>query len=507
MSTPARYYSSTAVKTALTNSITDVQTTILLDSTSGFPGGFPYTLCIEKDTANEELVSVTGTAGLSLVVERGYDNTVARAHAPGAQVQHVVAAQDHRDFRDHEASDNDVHGIGEFSSVVGTTDAQALSNKSLGSDFDADGFRIRNLPDAVADDEPLTFGYAKVQGENAIAAAIAAAASADAAENSQIAAAASEDLARDWAVKMDGEIEPGLRSSKWYAQRPPTAIYAPDEPTHSTYPGGLLPGDLWVESDVDVPDIDGNIVIGGAGAPTSGIGVDGDFYLDTTTKTLYGPKTAGAWGAGSSLVGDTGPQGPAGPTGPTGATGATGPAGPAGADGLGVPAGGTTGQVLAKASNADNDTEWAAAPSSLPSQTGQSGKYLTTDGTTASWSTIASGGPQVATFAFTGNLVTATGVMRWYIPQNATITGVYASVNTAPTGAAILVDVNLNGTTIFTTQANRPTIAVSGFYSGVVTSMNVTAVTAGQYLTVDVDQVGSTIAGANLLVVVTYTTP
>lgn len=40
---------------------------------------------------------------------------------------------------------------------------------------------------------------------------------------------------------------------------------------------------------------------------------------------------------------------------PKGDTGATGPRG---ADGLGVPAGGTTGQVLAKVSDTDNDTEW-----------------------------------------------------------------------------------------------------------------------------------------------------
>jgi hypothetical protein len=44
-----------------------------------------------------------------------------------------------------------------------------------------------------------------------------------------------------------------------------------------------------------------------------------------------------------------GEQGPAGATGATGATGAAG---------AGVPTGGTTGQVLAKASNADRDTAW-----------------------------------------------------------------------------------------------------------------------------------------------------
>jgi len=62
--------------------------------------------------------------------------------------------------------------------------------------------------------------------------------------------------------------------------------------------------------------------------------------------------------------GDTGDTGPEGPTGATGATGATGPTGPTGATGPqgdpgeGVPVGGTTGQVLAKATDSDYDTEW-----------------------------------------------------------------------------------------------------------------------------------------------------
>lgn len=46
-----------------------------------------------------------------------------------------------------------------------------------------------------------------------------------------------------------------------------------------------------------------------------------------------------------------------------GADGATGPAGPAGAAGQGVPAGGSTGQVLTKTSGTDYDTTWAT-PSS-----------------------------------------------------------------------------------------------------------------------------------------------
>ncbi len=59
--------------------------------------------------------------------------------------------------------------------------------------------------------------------------------------------------------------------------------------------------------------------------------------------------------------------------------------------GQGVPTGGTTGQVLQKNSSTNYDTSWITF-SSLPSQTGNNGKYLTTDGSTASWATVAGGG-------------------------------------------------------------------------------------------------------------------
>jgi hypothetical protein len=51
---------------------------------------------------------------------------------------------------------------------------------------------------------------------------------------------------------------------------------------------------------------------------------------------------------------------------------------------------GTNGYILTANSGATNGVEWAAAPISLPSQTGNSGKYLTTDGSTASWGTVSS---------------------------------------------------------------------------------------------------------------------
>ena len=49
---------------------------------------------------------------------------------------------------------------------------------------------------------------------------------------------------------------------------------------------------------------------------------------------------------------------------------------------------GTNGYLLTANSSATNGVEWAAAPVSLPSQTGNNGYYLTTDGTDASWGAL-----------------------------------------------------------------------------------------------------------------------
>ena len=61
-------------------------------------------------------------------------------------------------------------------------------------------------------------------------------------------------------------------------------------------------------------------------------------------------------------TGETGPQGETGQAGPQGLQGETGPQGPAGADGIGIPAGGATGQILIKKSETDYDTEWSEPP-------------------------------------------------------------------------------------------------------------------------------------------------
>jgi hypothetical protein len=105
-------------------------------------------------------------------------------------------------------------------------------------------------------------------------------------------------------------------------------------------------------------------------------------------------------------------------------------------------------------------------------------------------------------FTATGVLTVRTGAARYPIKGGTfTIQTVAAEVNTAPTGASLIVDVNKNGTTIYGTQSNRPTIAASGL-TATVGAHSVTSVTDGDYLTVDIDQVGSTVAGSDLVVVI-----
>ena len=104
-------------------------------------------------------------------------------------------------------------------------------------------------------------------------------------------------------------------------------------------------------------------------------------------------------------------------------------------------------------------------------------------------------------FSRPGVLTVASGTAKLRIPVDATIAGVSATVGAAAVGAAVVIDVNRNGTTIFTTQANRPQIAAGATAVGE-SVPNVAALSAGDVLTVDVDQVGSSAAGSDLTVVV-----
>jgi hypothetical protein len=103
-----------------------------------------------------------------------------------------------------------------------------------------------------------------------------------------------------------GDLYGPKASGAWPS--PPLSLIGPQGPTGGTGATGAA----------------GSNFLSGAGVPDNTLGANGDTYLNVTTGNLYGPKSAGAWGAiVGSLKGAQGNQGIQGATGATGTRGAT----------------------------------------------------------------------------------------------------------------------------------------------------------------------------------------
>jgi hypothetical protein len=168
-------------------------TSLQLAAPSGFPSQYPYTLILEKDTANEEIVQVNSLLGSSYGVERGVDGSTAKAHGVGATVEHGVSARDFTDSRAHEVLTS-AHGV--TGDVVGTGGAQTLTGKTLttatlGSDMSAGGFKITNLATPTSSSDAVRKDFADAQVAAAATSATSAATSASSAATSATAAATS----------------------------------------------------------------------------------------------------------------------------------------------------------------------------------------------------------------------------------------------------------------------------------------------------------------------------
>lgn len=109
------------------------------------------------------------------------------------------------------------------------------------------------------------------------------------------------------------------RDGDFYLDAQTRQLYGPR--THGVWPLPPVPltGPVGASGQDGQDGEDGASVLNGNGLPLNTLGREGDFYIDLTTTTLYGPKSAGAWpGSGIALSGVAGPVGPAGPTGPAG---------------------------------------------------------------------------------------------------------------------------------------------------------------------------------------------
>jgi len=86
-----------------------------------------------------------------------------------------------------------------------------------------------------------------------------------------------------------------------------------------------------------------------------------------------------------------------------------------------------------------------------------------------------------------GYLASGTQVRSFICPRSGNISAVYLYLEYCGTAVSTIVDVNLNGVTIFTTQANRPTVPFNSSSKWHRAVPDIVAVEAGDILTLDID--------------------
>ena len=129
-----RQYSSISVETTLASTISSSATTMTVASGTGSAllGGVTlaagnvdqFTVAIDPDTTNEEIVFVTGASSDTFTIVRARAGTSGVQHTSGATVKHVLTSDDLNAFK---ASISPVTNVGFAGSTSGTTTVQATA--------------------------------------------------------------------------------------------------------------------------------------------------------------------------------------------------------------------------------------------------------------------------------------------------------------------------------------------------------------------------------------------
>lgn len=97
-------------------------------------------------------------------------------------------------------------------------------------------------------------------------------------------------------------------------------------------------------------------------------------------------------------------------------------------------------------------------------------------------------------------LTTGTAKVTFRMPYAFTLTAVRASVTTAPTGSVLTVDINEAGTTVLSTKLTIDATEKTSTTAATAAVISDTALANDAEITIDIDAVGSTVAGAGLKV-------
>lgn len=127
-----RFYSSIASEATLASGINNSDTSITVDGANGYPANTPFTVVLDPDSSNEEIVDVTDVSGSVWTITRAVDSSLALPHGAGAKVRHMATGRDFQESQDHIEAASGVHGLGGGEgAVVGTSKTQTLTGKTM----------------------------------------------------------------------------------------------------------------------------------------------------------------------------------------------------------------------------------------------------------------------------------------------------------------------------------------------------------------------------------------
>jgi hypothetical protein len=98
------------------------------------------------------------------------------------------------------------------------------------------------------------------------------------------------------------------------------------------------------------------------------------------------------------------------------------------------------------------------------------------------------------------NLTTGTAKVTFRMPYAMTLTAVRASVNTAPTGSTLIVDINEGGVSVLSTKLSIDASETTSTTAATAAVISDSALANDAEITIDIDQIGSTVAGKGLKV-------